>query len=153
MHSSVFLCCLSPTTAVCVETHTIVSTAFNLVAQLVVHMARTSNDASANWLSAINVLSVHLKSDLYLDAIWVACVASPSVRSRRLETWTCSLCSIGTCTKRHSTCICTLPVSLRDSVAPPGTSVRLSKRRSPCIRGSAWPVVTHPVTLCANCRH
>ena len=52
MHSSVFLCCLSPTTAVCVETHTIVSTAFNLVAQLVVHMARTSNAASAHWLSA-----------------------------------------------------------------------------------------------------
>ena len=90
---------------------------------------------------------------VYLDGIWVACVASPSVRSGRLETRTRGLCSIGTYTNRHSTCTCTLQVSLRDSVAPPSTSVRLSKSRSSCIRGSAWPVVTHPVTLCANCRH
>ena len=69
---------------------------------------------------------VHLKSDLYLDGIGVACVASPSVRSRRLETRTCSLCSVGTHSNRHSTCTCTLQVSLRDSVAPPNTSVRLS---------------------------
>ena len=45
------------------------------------------------------------------------------------------------------TCICTLQVSLRDSVAPPRTSVRLSKSRSSCIRGSAWPVVTHPLSV------
>ena len=75
----------------------------------------------------VNVLSVHLKSDLYLDGIWVACVASPSVRSRRLETRTCSLCSIETYTNRHSTCICTLEVSLRDSGAPPSTSGRLEE--------------------------
>ena len=61
----------------------------------------------------VNVWSVQLKSDLYLDGVWVACVASPSVRSRRLETRTCSLCAIGTYTNRHSTCICTLHVSLR----------------------------------------
>ena len=102
----------------------------------------------------VNVLSVHLKSDLYLDGICLVCVASPSVLSRRLETKTCSLlCSIGTYTNRHSTCTCTLQVSPRDSVAPPSTSVRLSKSRSSCIRGSAWPLVTHPVTLCANCRN
>ena len=101
----------------------------------------------------VNLLSVHLKSDLYLDGIWVACFASPSVRSRRLETRTCSFWSVGTYTDRHSTCTCTLQVSLRDSVAPSSTSVRLSKSRSSCIRGSAWLVVTHPVTLCANCRH
>ena len=101
----------------------------------------------------VNVLSVHLKSDLYLDGIWVVCVASPSVRSRRLGTRTYSLCSLGTHTNQHSTCTCTLQVSLRDSVAPPSTSVRLPKSSSSCIRGSAWPVVTHLTTLCANCRH
>ena len=47
------------------------------------------------------------------------------------------MCSIGTYTNRHSTCTCTLQVSLRDSVAPSSTSVRLSKSRSSCIRGSA----------------
>ena len=85
----------------------------------------------------VNVLSVHLKSDLYLDGIWVACVASPSVRSRRLETKTCSLCSVGAYTNRHSTCTCTLQVSLRDSVAAHSTSVRLLKSRSSSTRGSA----------------
>ena len=60
-------------------------------------------------------------------AFWVACVASPSVRSRRLETRTCTLCSVGTYTNRHSTCTCTLQVSLRDSVAPHSTSLRLPK--------------------------
>ena len=54
----------------------------------------------------VNVWSAHHKSDMYLDGIWIACVASPSVPSRRLETRTCSLCSIGTHTNRHSTCIC-----------------------------------------------
>ena len=73
----------------------------------------------------VNVLSVHLKSDLYLDGICVVCVASPSVRSRRLETRTCSSCSIG-----HSTCIYTLQVSLRDSVAPPSASKRPSLEES-----------------------
>ena len=52
----------------------------------------------------------HRMSDLYLDGIWVVCVASASVRSRRLETKTCSLCSIGTYTNRHSTCISTLHI-------------------------------------------
>ena len=36
---------------------------------------------------------------------------------------------------------------------PVQASVSLWKTHSSCTRGSALLVVTHPVTLCANCRH
>ena len=149
MHSSVFLCLLSPTTAV---SH---NSLHSFQSRCSTRSSHSSNIVCCPGALTVrvNVLSVHLKSELYLDGIWVACVASSSVRSRRLETRTCSLRSVGTHTNRHSTCTCTLQVSLPDSVAPPNASVRLSKSRSSCIRGSAWPVVTHPVTLCANYRH
>ena len=101
----------------------------------------------------VNVLSVHLKSDLYLDGIWVACVASPSVRSRGLVDLKQRLAA---CVQSEHTPTDTAPVPVHfrflfgTPFAPPTTSVRLSKSHSSCIRGSSWPVVTHSATLCAT---
>ena len=87
------------------RTHTVVSTASCRVAQLVLTL-RNNRMLPGALTVRVNVLSVHLKSDLYLDGIWLACVASPSVRSRRLET------GLAACVQSEHTPTDTAPVSV-----------------------------------------
>ena len=75
----------------------------------------------------------------------------PSVRPRRPDKRTCSLCSVGANTNRHSTCTCTLSgLSLRLRCTTQCTRPSLEKS---FIMHFAWPVVAHSVCYCANCRH
>ena len=100
------------------------------------------------------MLSVHLKSGLYIVGIKVAYVTSLTAARAALKLSALSRSSTRVCSEvcphRCNVCICALQVSLRDSVAPHNTSVRLLElffMHSHLFSTSCWNFVLPPCTF------